>query len=287
MPLPLGEAGAQRRVRALDRYAVLGQPVAHSRSPQIHQWFAESTGVALSYERIEVAPEEFAATLARLLVEGYRGLNVTLPHKLAALDAATEKTPRSALAGAANTLVAIAGGWRADNTDGEGLVRDLRGNHGLAIAGKKVLLLGAGGAARGVLKPLLDEKPAELVISSRTPWRVEQLAIEFKPHGPVRAATHLSLKGDRFDLVINATSAGHQGQVPRLADGLLATDAACYDLSYGTAFEPFRSWAIKSGASRIADGLGMLVEQAASSFEAWRGVRPATRPVIARLRDAS
>lgn len=268
----------------MDRYAVLGQPVAHSLSPQIHQWFAESLGIALSYDRIEVAPEEFDATLARLAHEGYRGLNVTLPHKLAALATCAEKTPRAELAGAANTLIPIAGGWRADNTDGAGLVRDLRENLHLAIAGKKVLLLGAGGAARGVLKPLLDEKPAELVISSRTPWRVEKLAEDFKMHGAVRPATHLSLKGDRYDLVINATSAGHDGQAPRLPDQLLAADAACYDLSYGAAFEPFRGWALKNGAARIADGLGMLVEQAAGAFELWHGTRPATTTVISRLR---
>lgn len=268
----------------MDRYGVLGQPVAHSRSPQIHQWFAESAGASLAYEAIEVSPDEFAATLGRLHGEGYRGLNITLPHKLAALAACAQKSARAETAGAANTLTRTDDGWRADNTDGEGLVRDLRENLQLPIAGRKVLLLGAGGAARGVLKPLLDEKPAELVISSRTPWRVEKLAVDFKDFGPVRAATHLALKGDRYDLVINATSAGHEGQVPRLPDQLLARDAACYDLSYGAAFEPFRSWAIKAGAARIADGLGMLVEQAAASFELWRGMRPQTRTVISRLR---
>jgi shikimate dehydrogenase len=269
----------------MDRFAVLGQPVAHSLSPQIHEGFAAQFGLALGYDKLEVAPEPFAATLERLHADGYRGLNVTLPHKLAALAGAAEKAPRAELAGAANTLVRLAGGWRADNTDGEGLVRDLRGNHQLALAGKRVLLLGAGGAARGVLKPLLDERPAELVISSRTPWTVEKIAAEFAAHGPIRPSTHVALKGDRFDLVINATSAGHHGEAPRLPAGVLGEDGACYDLSYGKAFEPFRAWAKAQGARVVADGLGMLVEQAAASFELWLGKRPATAPVIAELRQ--
>jgi shikimate dehydrogenase len=266
------------------RFALLGQPVAHSPSPKIHQGFAQQLGLELSYEKLEVAPEDFAATLARLHAEGYRGLNVTLPHKLAALAASVEQAPRAALAGAANTLVRAANGWRADNTDGEGLVRDLRDNLELALAGQRVLLLGAGGAARGALKPLLDQKPAVLVISSRTPWTVEKLAAEFAAHGPLRPSTHLALKGERFDLVINATSAGHHGQAPRLPPELLAPGGACYDLSYGEAFEPFRAWAQAQGARVVADGLGMLVEQAAASFELWLGKRPATAPVITQLR---
>ncbi len=271
----------------MDRFAVLGQPVAHSLSPQIHEGFAQQFGLALSYEKLEVAPEQLAGTLARLHAEGYRGLNITLPHKLAALAAAAEQTPRAQLAGAANALVRTGAGWRADNTDGEGLIRDLRGNHWLSLEGKRVLLLGAGGAARGVLKPLLDEHPAQLVISSRTPWVVEKLAEEFKAHGPVLPSTHLALKGDRFDLVINATSAGHDGRVPRLPADLLKDGGACYDLSYGRAFEPFRDWALAHGARVVADGLGMLVEQAAASFELWHGKRPRTQPVIGTLRMRS
>jgi shikimate dehydrogenase len=271
----------------MERFAVLGQPVAHSLSPQIHQAFARQLGVTLTYDRLEVAPEALAATLARLHAEGWRGLNVTLPHKLAALAAALEKTPRAQLAGAANTLVRAESGWRADNTDGEGLIRDLRDNHWLTPGGKRVLLLGAGGAARGALKPLLEENPSQLVISSRTPWMVEKLAEEFKAHGPVRPSTHLALKGDSFDLIINATSAGHDGLVPRLPERLLKDGGACYDLSYGKAFEPFRDWALGHGARVVADGLGMLVEQAAASFELWHGKRPKTQPVIGALRGRS
>jgi shikimate dehydrogenase len=271
----------------MDRFAVLGQPVAQSHSPQIHGWFAKQFGVDLSYEKIEVTPEALADTLARLHADGYRGLNVTAPHKLGALAAAVDESPRAQLAGAANTLTRLEAGWRADNTDGEGLVRDLRDNNWLSVGGKRVLLLGAGGAARGVLKPLLDERPALLVISSRTPWTVEKLAEEFKPYGSIRPSTHLALKGDRFDLIVNATSAGHSGEVPRLPAGLLNPGGACYDLSYGKAFAPFRNWALAQGARVVADGIGMLVEQAASSFELWHGRRPTTSPVIATLRNRS
>lgn len=269
----------------MDRFAVLGQPVAHSLSPRIHTGFAQQFGLTLGYEKLEVAPPALPETLARLHAEGYRGLNITLPHKLAALAAAAEKTPRALLAGAANTLSRLPSGWRADNTDGEGLVRDLRDNNWLSLGGKRVLLLGAGGGARGAIKPLLEERPALLVISSRTPWTVEKLAEEFKAHGPIRPSTHQALKGDRFDLIINATSAGHEGRVPRLPSGLLTDGGACYDLSYGKAFGPFRDWALMQGARVVADGIGMLVEQAASSFELWHGRRPKTQPVIATLRN--
>ena len=268
----------------MDRYAVLGQPIAHSLSPRIHGWFAEQSGASLSYEKIEVAPEALAERLAALHAQGYAGLNVTQPHKPAALVAAAEKTARAEIAGAANTLTRLAAGWRADTTDGEGLVRDLHANLQWTIADRAVLLLGAGGAARSVLKALLDEKPAELVISSRTPWNVEKIAAEFKPHGPLRPSTHLALKGSRFDLIINATSAGLEGQAPRVSPGVLKRDGACYDMNYGTAHAPFRDWAKAQGAARIADGLGMLVEQAAASFALWRGVRPQTAPVVQRLR---
>lgn len=268
----------------MDRYAVLGQPVTHSKSPQIHKAFAEQLGIVLSYEAIEVAPEQFTATLQRLHAEGYQGLNITLPHKLAALAAATEVSDAARLAGAVNTLIRKGTGWRGDNTDGDGLIRDLKQNLKLALASKRILLLGAGGAARGVLKPLLDEKPQELVISSRNPWTVEKIAAEFKPHGPVHPCTHIALKGFSFDLILNATSAGLSGQTPKLPPGVLAKGGACYDLSYGKAAEPFCAWARQQNASLVSDGLGMLVEQAATSFELWRGKRPQTAGVLAKLR---
>jgi len=267
------------------RFAVLGQPVAHSLSPRIHEAFAQQLGIALNYEKLEVAPDAFEATLKRLHAEGWRGLNVTLPHKVAALAASSDATERARLAGAVNTLTRADGGWSGDNTDGEGLLRDLASLK-VPLSGKRVLLLGAGGAARGALKPLLDARPAELVVSSRTPWVVEKLAAEFKPHGNIRPSTHVALKGDVFDTFINATSAGHQGEVPHVPAGVLARGGAAYDLSYGAAHRPFRACAQQQGAGLVADGLGMLVEQAASSFERWHGRRPATASVIAGLRSA-
>jgi shikimate dehydrogenase len=269
----------------MKRFAVVGQPIAQSRSPQIHEWFAEQTGAALTYEKIEVTPDGLAERLAALHAQEYAGLNVTSPHKLAALAAAESHAPRAENAGAANTLVRTDTGWHADNTDGEGLIRDLRDNLHLKLAGQRVLLLGAGGAARGVLKHLLDEKPADLVISSRTPWNVEKIAAAFKAHGPVRPSTHVALKGETFDVLVNATAAGHQGQAPRLPRGVARAGAACYDLSYGAAFAPFRDWAKAQGAGLVSDGIGMLVEQAAASFALWHGKRPQTAAVIARLRE--
>lgn len=266
------------------RFAVLGQPVAQSQSPQIHHWFAEQLGATLVYERIDVAPDGFAERIAALHAQGYHGLNVTSPHKLAALAGADQRTPRAERAGAANTLTRLDAGWRADTTDGEGLVRDLRDNLGYPLSGRKILLLGSGGAARSVLAPMLEERPAELVLSGRTPWVVEKLAADFRSLGPVRPSTHIALKGDCFDLVIHATSAGHSGEAPRLPSGLLEPGALCYDLSYGAAAVPFRRWAEAQGAGRVADGLGMLVEQAAASYALWHGARPKTAPVIARLR---
>jgi shikimate dehydrogenase len=267
----------------MERFAVLGQPVNHSLSPQIHRAFGAQLHIDLAYEKIEVAPEAFDATLKDLHAEGWRGLNVTLPHKVAALAACGDATERARLAGAANTLTRTDGGWSGDNTDGDGLVRDLA-THRIALRGKRVLLLGAGGAARGALQPLLEQGPAELVISSRTPWVVEKLAAEFKPHGNLRPSTHIALKGDAFDVVINATSAGHQGEAPRLPPGVLSAGGAAYDLNYGKAHAPFGAWARAQGAGTIADGLGMLVEQAAAAFERWHGRRPDTAPVIAALR---
>lgn len=270
----------------MDRYAVIGSPVQHSQSPKIHAQFAAQTGQALSYEAIEIAPEALATELQRLHVEGYRGLNVTLPHKLAAMKLCEGVSERAQLAGAVNTLVRSDGGWQGDNTDGAGLIADLRDNLKIALAGQRVLVLGAGGAARGILKPLLEQRPAELVVSNRNPWKPEELAEQFKPHGKVRPCTHLALKGDRFDVIINATSAGHDGRAPRLPGQLLAAGGVCYDLSYGKAFLPFADWARGQRAAQVADGLGMLVEQAAVSFELWRGVRPATAGVLQALRGA-
>ena len=267
----------------MDRYAVIGQPVAHSQSPRIHQLFAQQVGAELSYDKIEVEAPVLEQDLKRLYADGYHGLNVTLPHKTTVGALCESVSDRALLAGAVNVLRRTPTGWSADNVDGAGLMRDLA-RLGFEVGGKRVLLLGAGGAARGALKPLLDAKPAELTLSNRNPWKPEELAEHFKAHGRVRPCTHIALKGDRFDLIINATSVGHTGQFLKLPGQLLADGGACYDLSYGPAYEPFAQWARAQGAARLADGLGMLVEQAALSFEFWRGVLPQTAPVLAALR---
>ena len=190
----------------LDRYAVLGQPVGHSKSPRIHAAFAASLGQKLLYEAYEIAPDELGPSLSRFHAEGWAGFNLTVPHKQAGAALCESRSEAAEQAGAVNTLIRTATGWHGDNTDGAGLVRDLTANLGVAIKGKRVLLLGAGGAARGILVPLLAEGPAELAISNRNPWKPEEIAAALKPHGNIVPRTHLSLKGDRYDLVINATS---------------------------------------------------------------------------------
>lgn len=271
-------------VSELDRYAVIGQPIAHSKSPFIHVAFARATAQKLSYEAIEVAPDTLAAQLAALHTEGYRGLNVTLPLK-AAVAALCESVGESGqLAGAVNTLSRSDTGWVGTNTDGLGFLADLD-RLGIAITGKTVLLLGAGGAARGLIAPILSRQPTELAVSNRNPWKPEELAERFKPLGNIVPRTHLSLKGDNYDLIINATSAGHTGALPRLPGPLLARGGACYDLSYGAAHAPFAAWAKSQGAAVCADGLGMLVAQAAQAFALWRGVTPDMAPVLHCLRE--
>ena len=267
-----------------DRYAVIGQPIAHSKSPRIHAAFAKSLGQTLLYEAYEIAPDELGPSLTRFHGEGWQGFNLTLPHKTAAASLCESRTDAAEQAGAVNTLIRTATGWQGDNTDGAGLVRDLVANLGVVVKGKRVLVLGAGGAARGILAPLLAEAPSILAISNRNPWKPEEIAAAMKPLGNIVPRTHLSLKGDQFDVVLNATSAGHQGSVPRLPPGLFAPGAIAYDLNYGPASEPFLAWAKAEGASKLSDGLGMLVEQAAEAFQRWRGTRPETAAVLAGLR---
>ena len=270
-------------MNAPDRYAVIGHPVAHSRSPRIHALFAAQTGQSLVYERIDATPAEFAAVTRDFFARGGRGLNVTLPHKEAARALCGRLTPRAERAGAVNTLMAEAGGTLlGDNTDGAGLVRDLEVNLGLAVAGRRLLLLGAGGAVRGVLGPLLELGPAEIVIANRTPERALQLAAEFAGAAPIRGCG-LDTPGAGFDLIINGTSASLAGELPALPRGVVQPDALCYDMAYGREDTVFVRWARAQGAARAVMGLGMLVEQAAESFLLWRGVRPETPPVLAAL----
>jgi shikimate dehydrogenase len=267
----------------MDRYAVLGQPISHSKSPVIHALFARQTNQSLTYEAVEVAPAALAERLKRLHAEGLCGANITLPHKQAVAALCESVTERAQLAGAVNTLVRTETGWVGDNTDGEGFRNDLA-RLGIVLTGRRVLVLGAGGATRGILGPLLAARPSQVVVSNRNPWKPEELAEAFKAHGTILPRTHLALKGDRYDVIINATSAGHAGALPMLPGPLLAEGGDCYDLSYGAASRPFCEWSCAQKASRSSDGLGMLVEQAASSFERWRGVRPDTAPVLAELR---
>jgi shikimate dehydrogenase len=266
-------------------YAVMGNPVSHSKSPRIHGLFAEQTGQRLQYTAIQVDPGGFEQAVSNFVANGGRGLNVTVPFKTNAWELVDSRTPRAALAGAVNTIeVQAQGVLHGDNTDGVGLVTDIVHNQGGSIAAKAVLLLGAGGAARGVLSPLLEQDPTELVIANRTEDRAIALAQTFARLGAVSGCGFNDLAGRRFDMVINATSASLQGELPPLPEQLLAPGAWCYDMMYGAMATPFMQWAEHHGATKVSDGLGMLVEQAAESFLLWRKLRPQTAPVIATLR---
>ncbi|MBI3433291.1 MAG: shikimate dehydrogenase [Hydrogenophilales bacterium] len=264
-----------------DRYAVFGHPIAHSKSPQIHTAFARQTGQDMRYEAILAPLDGFAASVAAFIAAGGRGANVTVPFKEEAFRLASRLSPRAQRAGAVNTLTFDADGILGDNTDGAGLVADLTHNLHCTIAGQRILLLGAGGAARGVIEPLLDQQPAALVIANRTVSRAQELAELF---GRGVRACGFDAVDTPFDLVINATAASLAGDLPPLSPRVFTPDTLAYDMMYGRN-TPFLDFARTHGA-RTADGLGMLVEQAAEAFYMWRGVRPDTAPVIASLRTA-
>lgn len=267
-----------------DRYGVIGHPIAHSKSPVIHRLFAEQTGQDITYEAFDIAPEELEERVQALVGAGIRGLNVTVPHKQAVARLCARLSPRARLAGAVNTLVVQANGTiEGENTDGTGLVNDLRGNLRARLAGTSILILGAGGATRGIVPALFEAGPREIVVANRTVDRAEQLAREFRALGTIAACGFADLEGGTWDLVINATSAGLQGEVPPFPPSIAGPGTLCYDLSYAMHDTPFVAWAKDHGAGRVAQGWGMLVEQAAEAFRLWRGVRPDTRPVIARL----
>lgn len=267
-----------------DRYAVMGNPVAHSKSPHIHAEFARSTAQDLVYDAHLVALDQFAPAVAAFFGNGGKGLNITVPFKQEAWALAQDKSEQAALAGAVNTLFMREGRLQGHNTDGIGLVRDIKQNHGGALTGKRILILGAGGAARGILLPFLHEKPAAICIANRTVSKAEELAQLFAPHGTLSACSYDALGGRQFDWVINATAASLQGDLPPLPANLLAPGAWCYDLMYAKEPTVFCKWAAQHGATRSLDGLGMLIEQAAESFWLWRGVRPQTRAVLEALR---
>jgi len=266
----------------MDRYGVFGNPIGHSKSPQIHALFAAQTGHALCYEAL-LAPLDDFPGFARAFFRDGQGANVTVPFKEQAYGMADQLTERARRAGAVNTLKKLEDGrLLGDNTDGAGLVSDLL-NAGVALAGQRILLLGAGGAVRGVLEPLLAQKPAALIIANRTPSKAEQLVQEFSELGPLSASTFADL-AEPVDLIINGTSASLGGELPPLADSLIRPGQSfCYDMMYAARPTAFCQWAAALGAD-TRDGLGMLVEQAAEAFELWRGVRPDTAPVLAELR---
>lgn len=271
----------------IDKYAVIGNPVKHSKSPQIHAAFAEQSGQQLRYRAMQVAEGEFASVAARFFAEGGCGLNITVPFKREAYVFAEELSPRALQAGAVNTLSRNpAGRIVGDNTDGVGLVRDMIANLGWSIASRRLLVLGAGGAVRGVLAPLLQERPTQLLVVNRTASKALQLAQDFSTLGPITGAGFESLLGQQFDLVINGTSASLSGELPPLPDALLTERSCCYDMMYGAEPTVFARWAAQHTAWAVADGLGMLVEQAAESFYIWRQTRVQTGPVIADLRAA-
>jgi len=264
-----------------DRYAVFGHPIAHSKSPQIHAAFARQSGQDLAYEAILAPFDGFAASVADFVAAGGRGANVTVPFKAEAHALATHLAPRAARAGAVNTLRFDGTDIVGDNTDGAGLVADLSRNLRCALADKRILLLGAGGAARGVIEPLLKQHPAALVIANRTVSRAQDLADLF---GKGVSACGFEAVNTPFDVVINATAASLAGELPPLSPTIFAANALAYDMMYGRD-TPFLNFARTQGAAATSDGLGMLVEQAAEAFFVWRGVRPETAPVIAALRQ--
>ncbi len=266
-----------------DQYAVIGNPVAHSKSPLIHAEFARQTGQDLVYGRLLAPKDAFAATANAFRAHGGRGLNVTLPFKGEAFRFATLLSERARAAQAVNTLKFDGNVIFADNTDGAGLVTDLVRNLGCAISGRRILLLGAGGAARGVIEPLLLQQPAQFVLANRTLDKAQRLAQSFR--GTIEAGTYAALAGRQFDLVVNATSASLAGELPPLPPGVFARGAMAYDMMYGRGETPFLAFARGAGAALLAEGLGMLVEQAAESFFIWRGLRPDSAPVLKLLRQ--
>ena len=269
-----------------DKYAVIGFPVAHSWSPFIHGLFAKQTGHTLTYSRLEVPPEALNERVVEFFANDGKGLNVTLPHKQAACLIARERTPRAEIAGAVNTLALGSDGIFGDNTDGAGLIADLTRNLAFDIKGTRVLVLGAGGAARGVLGPLLEADPEYLEIANRNEERAVDLAREFSTLGTVHGCGFDAIAESTFDLVLNATSASLQDMIPPIPPSVIGPATLCYDMAYGRGDTAFTRWAKSAGAGRAETGWGMLVEQAAESFLLWRGVKPDTGLVIAAVTSA-
>jgi len=268
----------------VDRYGVMGYPISHSRSPVIHRLFALQTGQAIQYEALQVAPDQLDTAVRQFWHSGGMGLNITLPHKHDILRLTDHVSDRASVAGAVNTLIFRDDMILGDNTDGFGLLRDLQSNLELTLEDKNILILGAGGATRGIIAPLLDAKPKSLTIANRTLARAKELVGHFGARGSLSAVRFREVGAHpAYDLVINATSAGLKGETPPYPEKAICDDSFCYDLSYGLTPTPFSLWASKHGAGHSIMGWGMLVEQAAESFQLWRGVRPDTEAVLSHL----
>ncbi len=264
----------------MDQYVVIGNPIAHSKSPMIHQEFARACAQSMNYQRLLAPLDGFAETVRQFIASGGRGANVTVPFKLDAFALATELSPRAQAAGAVNTLRFSSDGVYGDNTDGTGLVTDIVSNAGVPLQKKRILLLGAGGAARGVLLPLLECGPDELIIANRSAEKAQQLALQFAPYGNTAACEFDGIEG-QFDVVINATSASLSAQVPAIPAHVFSGQCLAYDMMYGEQPTSFMAFAREHGAA-TRDGWGMLVEQAAEAFFCWRGVRPDTASLLVR-----
>jgi shikimate dehydrogenase len=270
---------------APDRYGVMGYPVSHSRSPVIHRLFAQQTGENIQYELLQVTPDKLETAIRQFQRTGGKGLNITVPHKQEVVRLCDQLSEPARTAGAVNTLSFRGGEIHGDNTDGIGLLRDLALNHAFPIEGSNILILGAGGATRGIVGPLLEMQPASLRIANRTIEKARILADHFGSSGPVSACRFNAVPvSEAYDLIINATSAGIKGEAPPYPAAAVSPETFCYDLSYGLSATPFSTWAREHGASKSVMGWGMLVEQAAESFFIWRGVRPATAPVLKQMK---
>ena len=269
-----------------DRYTVMGNPISHSKSPFIHACFAKQTRQNIEYTATQVDPGGFEQAVGNFQASGGKGLNITVPFKQEAWELVDERSPRADLAGAVNTILFKPDNTLlGDNTDGVGLVRDLINNHQCNIENKRLLVLGAGGAVRGVLLPLLEQKPASITIANRTIDKAHILAQLYKQHGNILGSHYTDLAGQKFDLIINGTSASLNDQLPPLPDNILMEDSWCYDMMYAKDPTVFLRWCIQQKTTNTIDGLGMLVEQAAESFYLWRGVRPDTQEVIKAVRE--
>jgi shikimate dehydrogenase len=269
---------------SVDRYGVMGYPVSHSRSPVIHRLFALQTNQDLQYELLQVAPSKLETAIKQFQRTGGKGLNITVPHKSEVTRLVDHLSERANSAGAVNTLVFRDNDIVGDNTDGIGLMRDLLVNLNLNLTDKNILILGAGGATRGIVTPLLDAEPKSITIANRTLSKARLLAEHFSASGPVTACRFKEVRpSTSYDVVINATSAGVKGEMPPYPDAAITDRTYCYDLSYGLSPTPFSSWAARKGAAHSVMGWGMLVEQAAESFLLWRGVRPDTQKVLKQI----